>query len=385
MFMAKTDYEFVDNVHHFYEQIVLNLCKFNQQYIEPSNIKLNLNKIGYLFVSEEFINENIHFDESIKFTNKINYIMENINEDHINDKFRIYYEELCIIKYNNLVKDLTNEEIIQLKHSYPDIFNIDGISFKIYINKKINNFKKEEFNTSLNKKDIDLVFTYKYNISSPYLDHNLELFPIKHNDFMSIVSGFHLPCVRGYYNGTNVYLTPSCISAHMTFMNLDYRYITGNKDPFDIINKNRIRGFGTWLNSKEKKLFKRYSTSIPFWSNIYDSANMFGVIDLNDKFYKPRLYNESEFTNVQYVDTVDRYYNAQVKPISSDHYYYAPEIIQKIFSNYTSFHNIYHSINSYGKIIPLKKWIIQSAWHQIVEDTENTCSFKIIINDILNK
>jgi hypothetical protein len=69
------------------------------------------------------------------------------------------------------------------------------------------------------------------------LNHKLELFPIKQDDFMNVVSSFHLPCVRGYYDGNDVYMTTSCVIAHMTLMNIDYKYFTGTKDSYDIILK----------------------------------------------------------------------------------------------------------------------------------------------------
>ena len=110
----------------------------------------------------------------------------------------------------------------------------------------------------------------KYKVESPFLNHALEIFQIKYQEFFSCVSRFHLPCVRGYYNGDNVYLLPSCVSAHMTFVNMDYKYFAGSKDPIEIINKYRTRGFGTILNDTEKIHLVEYSSSINSWKNLYD-------------------------------------------------------------------------------------------------------------------
>ena len=95
-------------------------------------------------------------------------------------------------------------------------------------------------------------YNVKFKIDSQYLPHSFEIFSIKYKSFFSTVSKFHLPIVRSYYNGNNVYLLPSCISACMTMMNIDYKYFAGSKDQIDIINKYRMRGFGTYLNAKEK-------------------------------------------------------------------------------------------------------------------------------------
>ena len=382
MFIIKDDFEFINNVHELYNQIVLNVCKFNAPDALPSHIKLILNKIGYLFVSEEFINKNIHFDESVQFTNNVDYVIENINDEIIKSKFKPFYEQLQIQKYNEMINDYSEEECIQLKKKYPDIFNYIGVDFRVYINRNTNKFKPSETKTTHNNDyesevidEINLVYTYKYKIESPYLNHILELFSIKYNDFFSIVSTFHLPCVRGYYNGSNVYLTPSCISAHMTFMNLDYKYIAGTKDPIDIINKYRMRGFGTWLNSNEKKIFVKYSRKVPFWNNLYliDSEtseskaakNIFGTVSLNHKLFKPRLYNMDLYVNTMFVDTTNRYSNTIVTPTIYNKDTNMANYIQKKFNsveikeiNWDKF----VSIDKYGYIVPLKKWIISSTW-----------------------
>ena len=62
----------------------------------------------------------------------------------------------------------------------------------------------------------------KYRIKASNLNHELELFKIRWPTFFSTVCNFHLPCVRGYYDGKQVYLLPSCITAAMTLINFDY-------------------------------------------------------------------------------------------------------------------------------------------------------------------
>ena len=66
----------------------------------------------------------------------------------------------------------------------------------------------------------------KYGVKSTILNHEFEFFKIKYpTSFFSTVANFHLPCVRGYYDGSQVYLLPSCITAAMTLINLDYKYL----------------------------------------------------------------------------------------------------------------------------------------------------------------
>ena len=376
MFIAKDTYTFIDSITKFYNQIVVNICNYNSPYAEPSHIKLVLNKLGYLFVSENFINTNIHFDSDEKITNKVSYVTENIDEEFIKQKFRSYYEKIREEKNNEMFKDFSEEELKNMKLKYPDVFIRDGIDFKIYINKK--------FETESEIKDIDLVYTYKYKIESVHLNHSFELFPIKYDEFFSVVSRFHLPCVRAYYNGSNVFMTPSCISAHMTYMNLDYKYITGSKDPLDIINKNRMRGFGTWLNSNEKKTFLKYSREVSFWNNLYtiDSnasdenayKSIFGPVSLNHKLFRPRLYNMDEFIDSVYVETTNRYNDSDLpKQFISDESI-TLEIIKRFNSiGFKEFNfDIFTSINKDGYVVPVKKWIISTVWELYSSDYKST-------------
>jgi hypothetical protein len=371
MFIAKDNYTFVDNVTKFYNQIMVNICSFNS-YAEPSHIKLVLNKLGYLFVSEQFVEKNIHFGPNNNYTNKISYVTENIDEDFIKEKFKPFYDKMILEKQLEFTKEFSEEDLSNLKIKYPDLFVTDGIDFKVYINKK---FKEDSFEY-LNKsnKDIDLVYTYKYKIESVHLNHNFELFPIKYDEFFSVVSRFHLPCVRAYYNGSNVYMTPSCVSAHMTYMNLDYKYMAGSKDPLDIINKNRMRGFGTWLNSDEKKLFVKYSREVHFWNNLYTvdskasdevaAKNIFGPMSLNHKLYRPRLYNMDDFLDSVYVETTNRYVDADLpKQIIYDDST-TMETTKRFKSITIKECNLdsFTSIDKDGHIIPLKKWIITTVY-----------------------
>jgi hypothetical protein len=117
---------------------------------------------------------------------------------------------------------------------------------------------------------------------------------------MTSVANFHMPCVRAYYDG-NVYMTPSFISAHMTFMNIDYKYFAGVRDPIEIINKYRMRGFGVWLNKNEISTYIKYCYEVPFWNNIFlinpnnknTYKNCLGYLSLVHALFKPRQINKN--------------------------------------------------------------------------------------------
>lgn len=366
MIKTKNDYDFVDSVKELYNQIVLNICRFNSGYAEPAHVKLVLNKFAYLFVTEDFINKNIHWEGSDQNTDKVKYVIEHINDIELKEKFVPFYSALIAEKYKEMCGDFSPSDIAALKEKYPDVFMMDGLDFKIYVKKFLKNTTSTD--------TISMSFSYKYKIESPYLNHTFEIFPVRYDDFFSIVAQFHLPCVRGYYDGSNVYLTPSCISSHLTYMNLDYKYMTGTKDPLDIINKNRMRGFGTWLNATEKNLFTKYCRHVSFWNNLYTidqnvsdvdaEKSIYGTLALNHKVFRPRLYNIDNYTDSIYVDTTDRYSDKPLTPLIDFTTSMTHVIVQKFKSvdikeiNYDSF----VAINKDGYPVPVKKWIISYTW-----------------------
>lgn len=67
----------------------------------------------------------------------------------------------------------------------------------------------------------------RFKIKSPLLSRPIEAFKSQGEDFFKTVSRFHLPCVRAYYTGDNVYMTPTFITAMMTCVNTEYKYFSG--------------------------------------------------------------------------------------------------------------------------------------------------------------
>jgi hypothetical protein len=193
----------------------------------------------------------------------------------------------------------------------------------------------------------------KYKIISHELKHPLELFMVKYNDFFATVQTFHLPCVRAYYDGLNVYMTPSCISAHLTYMNLDYKYFAGSQEPADIIYKYRSRGFGTWLNSTEKKIYVEKTKDI-----------LKGAILSNERIFQPRLYNIDDYHSVFPVDLeigykyINELPNLEYKTFFTeiDKYY------NTISNPNINFIQSLQTINQNGSIYPFKKWTIKTVY-----------------------
>lgn len=380
MFIADDLLTFINNANELYNQIVVNICKHSfvtKTDINPNLINLNVCKNANLFVTEKFIDKHIITNNKFDtLKQKMEYVKENLYNIEIYDQFVSYFKQSRQKYIDDFIKDFLEDEILSLKLKYPDFFDLENINYNIHI--KHNIIPDSEIG-------INISYTIKFKITSGYLNHDLELFQINGNDFFAQVSRFHLPCVRGYYDGTTVYLTPSCISAHMTFMNLDYKYISGTKDPIDIINKYRSRGFGTWLNTAEKKLFIKYSSEIPYWKNMYNitenfseneiNRNILGTLHINNRFFRPRHFASDEYIDNNYVDTSTRYYNSSL-PISISEFIASkshinpynelyikryPEIINLPQINYDHI----NAINIVGRINPLNKHIINYVYDLI--------------------
>ena len=212
----------------------------------------------------------------------------------------------------------------------------------------------------------------KFKISSNYLLHSFEMFRIKYEEFFSTVARFHLPIVRAYYDGSETYLLPSCISACMTMMNIDYKYFAGSKDPIEIINKYRMRGYGTYLNSKEKIRMIEYSNLVEKWKKLYNiniknnnSVNsFFGYLNINHDLFKPSLNLRNE--NTKYNNSL--YHSKQITESNIDQIYsdmYGGDYNtidgtqRQIYKN--------NCICENGYIIPFRKWLIEACYEQPIK------------------
>jgi hypothetical protein len=102
---------------------------------------------------------------------------------------------------------------------------------------------------------IKIAESVRYKITSTRINKTFEIFKIRDKDFFNTVANFHFPCVRAYYQGTNVYMLPSCVTAMQIGLNIEYKYFAGIRNPLEIINKYIQRGFGVVLNKYEMKLW----------------------------------------------------------------------------------------------------------------------------------
>jgi len=374
MFGQEDIFDYLEAVNNFHNQIVVNTCIIHSPYAEPEHIKLKQLFQIHFCVNEEWVKKNIT-NQNITF----DFVFKNIEEKDVQSLFIPFIEESYKKYIEKQTKELSAEKIEIIRRNHPDYFQkLNEYDIKIHISLSKESSKES---TEDNKSDKDstndtyqkyneLKVNYKYRIVSPYFNHPLEIFKITGNDHMGAVSQFHLPCVRAFYNGSNVYMTPSCISAHLTYMNIDYKYFSGSKDPIEIINKNRMRGFGTWLNENEIKNFIKYSSQVPTWANLYGKNNSNGLVrnlgglSFAHKIFHPRLINVDEYYDAPPVNLEngynDNYEGIEIKNVEEMSFEYLNKFkINTTEIDMTSFTTIKHD----GFIAPLEKWIIDAYYN----------------------
>jgi hypothetical protein len=262
-----SDFEFIDKAEHINNILKQNII--NKLKIEDPDIKSVFSKTVFISVNEDYIKNILNSTlETINFNNP--EIKQHFYEKYLKEKKELFEEnkdKYSQHKYKNIYDNIDIENITI---SYrPNIY------YQCYEN-------------------------IKYKIFTPYTK-TIEFFQVKTNDFFTILSTFHLPIVRAFYNGKTVYMTPSCVSACMTLYNLDVKYFTSTNDPIEIINKYRLRGFGIFLNKNEKLRFLNYSFDVLYWKNKYniqyklDLINILKPYDIKNNFYQnnddKKLYN----------------------------------------------------------------------------------------------
>ena len=376
--------DFMVKSKNVFNQVVVNICGFNPQNAEPNHVRMKTIKTIFLFVDEEFIKTNI-VDETMNYE----YVITNLAQKDVIDKFMPF----ILIKTQEFYEEKFSEyNLDEIKAQHPELFDDNEVFYQIHISKPKTDKEDspqiiqehtgeecevddDELENDFDESPIDMPnvginISYKVKISSFHMQRQLELFSLFGDDFFTLVSKFHMPCVRAYYDGENVYMTPSCISAHMTYMNIDYKYFAGSKDPIEIILKYRMRGFGTFLNKNELDRTVKYASKVQFWNNLYNinlqnknSVNsFFGSVPINSKLFQPRIYNQELFDpNIPFVNLIDGYNNIpSIEPlVLSKH----EEFMKNFFKSYdTKDFPICRHINFEGYVTPCKSWLIDSVF-----------------------
>jgi hypothetical protein len=155
-----------------------------------------------------------------------------------------------------------------------------------------------------------------------------------------------------------------------TGINIDYKYFAGIRDPIEILNKYRTRGYGIILNDREKQHMAYYNANLTtnmkqmYNINIRNKesiANFFGSQNINSNIFKPLVYSKDMPAN--------NYNTNNIKPIrmfvgNSDVMDYM-RFKKKCYNPLGAIDSMkLRSINYNGKIEPVKKWAIQAIYDQ---------------------
>jgi len=262
-----------------------------------NNSTTEFNKTACIIVNENFVKKYIVPTTSKTYLE----ICLNITEPEIKQLFYEWY-----VKYQLLENEKHITSSIWMNPDYNSLFEVIPLkNVNILIKKsnddwkKINmNHKPINYNNDYNFKFPDdnmlcsVNINLKTHIYNTKLKHKLEVFRCKCKNFFGLIHRFHLPCVRAYYQKDNVYMLPSAITAYKTGINMDYKYFAGSRDPIEIINKYRFRGYTTVLNKREIVHFLDYSLKVEKWKNMYNiktitgCKKILGYLNPNHHFYK---------------------------------------------------------------------------------------------------
>jgi hypothetical protein len=406
-------YSFVDKIYDFKSVLETNIKKIHKLQSEINITNLFSNKSAAIMINKDFIKtqlvgkiqmdyidilsnlndekvKKIIYEHYIKWHKE--YLKNAVKENpinFINNRYHDIYDlvpveniNVIFIKTQKDKDDDQNEdsneknrererESQQIEHNLNNDINIEEDDKDYELEKKFDEDENIDPVEEQPKDNIIFVpkINFKFRISSSYLPHNFEFFQIKHTEFFSTVARFHLPIVRSYYDGNNIYITPSCISACTTLLNIDYKYFAGSKDPIEIINKYRMRGFGTILNDREIVRLLEYSNLVPKWKSLYglnvqyntSIMKILGILDIGSTFFKPsEILDKKDKNNRQ--ENYKRLNYVFVQQNSSVVYDYVRT--NYLTSNINDVYNMSNltTINKFGYVEPIKKWLIDAFY-----------------------
>ncbi len=360
----KSMYDFIDVVDTF----VVN-AKKKYDKITTTNIHTASMIISDEFLLEELTSISLFLnDESIN----VSFIKSNLNEPNIVKYFyQKYYMQWKTEQKNFLLennKDITKGLICDYLEP------ISENEFKLYIltyetdKFEHQDYEKYFYSNSSKTKIISAKLSehIRFKISNPNF-RTFEIFKSKNSNFFSMISKFHMGFVRALWNGKTLLCLPSYISSMMLQLSIDYRYFASVRDPIEIVNKYRSRGFGIILNGYEKLHMAYYNSFATKdncnanWINMYkvnvkskqSVENIFGIKKSSDEIFKPSKYfigiPDDCYKNIKH-DTLSNFDECFGSIIKSSN---IPSIAALTKAK---------AINDNGKINPLSRDVINLGW-----------------------
>ena len=190
-----------------------------------------------------------------------------------------------------------------------NILNIDCVERVKKINK---NLKKDYI-----IKSMKMYLGYKVHIVSPLLCHTLELYQV--NNLIKSVTMHHFGQVRAFFDGETILGPISFYSTCLTFRSPDIRWHSSHSIKEETEAKWIHRGFGIFLNLKEKVKFVEHIRNSKFWADLFGiSKNLksfrkladvqLSPVNLDSLVYRPLVYKQDYYTSLVFpVDLSDPY------------------------------------------------------------------------------
>ena len=323
---------------------------------EENIATLTDNKVTRIHIYRDYVEKYMShlgtFDDIKKNTQQDN-IRDFIYEKYIDFKIKQLEDKNETVK--SVLSKIESNEMIQI--FVEDEVNKKNVSstnkFSVYVSDFLDDY--QEISDEENKILYTICENVKFKIKSPYLKRDIEIFQINYEEFFSCVARFHLPCVRAFYNGETVYMLPSFITAMMTFTNIDYKYSSGMKNPIEIINKYRFRGFGTILNKREKEYVRQYNLNANDWKVFFQNNPIIGNnYNIDNPIFQPLKYFDKE-SEYFYNKTLYKKVNKKVVPYIGHSYQ-----LNNMWYSY-----MLQTVDNKGNLQPLKQWIIDAYYDLI--------------------
>lgn len=337
-------YDFMDSVQYVADIVSENIdSKVN---IEPVTSMM-------IMITQKYINNNI---QNISLWYKKDVTVIDVFSNLNNYKEYFYSVYLDLMK-NKIVNNTKQNSLYEHFDKQVLLENLK-LTFMNHVTKK-SQMKENDCTMYVYSDDVDAELLLKVNHSikfklhSKQLLHSIEIFRATGADFFKVVGRFHLPCVRGYYNGSNTYLMPSCITALMTGINIDYKYFAGIRDPIDIINKYRMRGFSVIINKTERKHMLDYNKTVITPHNkmflVNNKTELFGAKLLGNNIYNSKGPIHQPLVNKKYI--------MNMTDLAEEYKNYNYDVAKSVINVFKL-----KTINDSGCIEPLKKWLSTACY-----------------------
>jgi len=367
----KSIYDFIEVVNSFVSKTKLSYNNISVSNIHTASIILS---DEFILENLEAINRELEFDDTDSVN--VGFVKSNFSNPEIKKYFYSKYylewkkEQIEYLKKEN--KNITDDLIQDYLKPIPEeefrLYTLDyELDGNVYTTQDYEKYFYSSTNSNMDKPKLimaKLSESIRFKVSNPNTK-TFEIFKSRDTNFFSVVSKFHMGFVRAFWNGKTLKCLPSYISSMMLQFASDYKYFASIRDPIEIVNKYRSRGFGIILNDYEKLHMAYYNSSTikdndsnANWIKMYkinikskqSVENIFGVKKSSDDIFKPSKYfigiPDDCFKNISHdtVSSFDECFSTLITPSLSG--------LAKS-----------KAIGDNGKINPLDRNIINLGWN----------------------